>query len=95
MEFNTNSLNIKSSFDKVIKSAGSKINLQKPNLNLNFDINGIKPSDMGLSNSDLDGVIQEAGGLDTPTPDLNAALTDTFNKIKFNVDPSAYFKKLL
>jgi hypothetical protein len=50
---------------------------------------------MGLSNSDLDGVIQEAGGLDTTTPDLNAALTDAFNKIKFNVDPSAYFKKLL
>ncbi len=95
MKFNTNSLNIKSSFDKVIKSAGSKINLQKPNLNLNFDINGMKPSDMGLSNSDLDSVIQNAGGLETPTPDLNTALTDAFNKIKFNVDPSAYFKKLL
>ncbi len=88
-------MNIKSSFDKVIKSAGSKINLQKPNLNLNFDINGMKPSDMGLSNSDLDSVIQNAGGLETPTPDLNTALTDAFNKIKFNVDPSAYFKKLL
>lgn len=95
MKFNTNGLNIKGSFDKVIKSASSKINLQKPDLNLNFDINGIKPSDMGLSNSDLDGVIQKAGGLETPTPDLNAALTDAFNKIKFNVDPSTYFKKLL